>query len=369
MSRRLAPVPSHEWDGVQERLQRLADLARSAGVSHVVLRKQASISWLLGVRSHVPNTLDATCFDLVLDVEAGVLTVMVNAIEAPRLRATELAGLDVEYRIVPWTEDRAARLPSGDGVGTDNDAPGTTGMSGSIAELCRRLDQYQQSALRAVCADAAAAATEVAHQFDREDREYEVAGRFSKALLERGLDPIVLMVAGADRMARDRHPIPTTASMGARGMIVCCARRSGLVASVTRLVSFGEVTAEERSGYHALLEVERVLLDHSVPGARLGEVLQRGCEAYGAAGLDLEEWTRHHQGGYSGWHSREFPARPSSPEVLAAGQVVAWNPSGAGWKVEDTALITSQGPELLVDDGAWPMLDVGRRRRPDILER
>lgn len=47
--------------------------------------------------------------------------------------------------------------------------------------------------------------------------------------------------------------------------------------------------------------------------------------------------------------------------------VVAWNPSGDGCKVEDTALVAAAGPELLVHDPDWPLVEVGGRFRPDLL--
>lgn len=53
---------------------------------------------------------------------------------------------------------------------------------------------------------------------------------------------------------------------------------------------------------------------------------------------------------------------------LASGMVLGWNPSGAGFKVEDTVLVTDRGPEILTTDDSWPALQAGRRRRPAILE-
>lgn len=361
-------VPNVDWSKLDAKVEQLRALAVDAGCQKLVLKQQATLSWLLGARSHVPSTLDATCFDVCLDVPTGELTVVVNAIEAPRLRATELRELPARFEILPWWHNRADVLPSGESVGSDSQLPDRRDLTTQVALIRRTLDSEQQLDLRNVCRETAAAATRAAQQLTPAMTEYQAAAVVASELLADALDPIVLMVSGAERMARDRHPIPTTAPLGDRAMLVCCARRYGLVASVTRIVSFCSLTNAERDGYRRLLAVESCFLDATLPGRTLAEVLHTGTQAYDALGFDANEWHRHHQGGYSGWEPREFPARPTSPDVLAPNQCVAWNPSGGGWKVEDTCLITETGAEPLVDDGAWPTLTVAGRRRPDVLE-
>ena len=42
-------------------------------------------------------------------------------------------------------------------------------------------------------------------------------------------------------------------------------------------------------------------------------------------------------------------------------------PVGRGFKVEDTVLATTAGPEILSPDPDWPAIDAGGRQRPDVL--
>ena len=83
---------------------------------------------------------------------------------------------------------------------------------------------------------------------------------------------------------------------------------------------------------------------------------------------DEDKWHRHHQGGLSGWEPREFPASRTDPTRLEAGTVVAWNPSGAGWKIEDTTLAAPGGATVIAEDATWPALVVGGRPRPAVAE-
>ena len=362
-------VPHPDWSEFATKLARLAAVAVSAGCDRLVLRRQANLSYLIGGRSHVPQTLDSACFDVI--VHAGpepTATVVTNAIEAPRLRDTELADAPIQWVVVNWWEDRTARLPRGSAVASDSGLPGTIDLSGQVAVVRRSLTGNQQAQLRVLCRDAAAAATRSMNWLTPYLTEYEAAGRFAGELLADAMDPIVLLVAGADRLARDRHPLPSTGPLGDRAMLVCCARRNGLVASVTRIISFTALDGRDRDRYDALLRVEAAFLDATVPGVSLGEAVSSAVTAYGREGFDPDEWQHHHQGGLTGWEPREFPARPTSPELIQLNGVVGWNPSASGWKVEDTCLVTANGPEPLVDDGSWPTQLVAGRRRPAVVE-
>ena len=362
------------WSDLPEKLAALAAVARDRGVDTLVLRDPANLTWLLGGRVNVPQTLDAACLDVVVDVTGDVevaprITIVTNAIEAPRLRDTELAGVDATWEVVPWWEGRDPQLPRGDRVGSDRPLSGSMPAAAELARLRRRLTTRQRRLLREVCADTAAAASATATGLTPTTTEYEAAGLLARELLDREVDPIVLLVGGETRLDAHRHPLPTGASLGGRGMLVACGRRHGLIASVTRIVSFTPLEPSQRDAYERLLAVEQAFLDASQVGARLGDVVASGAAAYGANGFDPHEWRRHHQGGFSGFQPREFPASLDSDEVIPEGAVLAWNPSGAGWKVEDTALIESGGPDPLVHDDTWPTVKVVDRLRPDVLVR
>lgn len=367
--------------GAPEPVQRLAALLSGSGTTHVVLQEQSSLSWLLGARSHVPRTLDAACFDAVVlldrDGAPTAVEVVTNAVEAPRLQDVELvdaadrlaaAGVELRWRIVPWWQARGDALPSGEDVRADRAGPGRAALDDGFRRLRRVLDARQQRALAEVCADAQRIVGQVVRSLHPDLSEHEAAGRAMGALEGAGMEVVALFAAGADRIARHRHPLPTAGPLGGRCMVACCARRDGAVASVTRIVSFSPVEESERKRYAALLEVERAFLDESTPGARLGDAFAAGAAAYGRHGFDPQEWHRHHQGGPSGWTPRELLAQHGSEETLQPGSVVAWNPSGDGWKVEDTWLVSDHGPEAMASDSGWPSVMVGGRSRPTVLE-
>lgn len=363
-------VTASELEEFPDKLQRLAEIAEGREVKTLVLRQQASLSWLFGARSHVPYTLDRSWFDAVVDVSTTIprVTIVSNTIETPRLKDTELAGFPLDWATCGWWCSREKLLPRGPSVACDSAIEGMIDLSAEVARVRRTLTKGQQSTLREVCADSALIASSLAAEITPTMSETHVAGLIAAALLDREMDPVTVLVAGGSRAGRHRHPLPTSAPLGDRGMLVFCGRRSGLISAVTRIVSFRPLDDEQRDTYERLLGVEAEFLDATRAGSRIGYAFGRGIAGYEKCGFAPDEWHFHHQGGFSGWESREYPASIESTDVVDVGSVVAWNPSAAGWKVEDTALVTANEPELLVRDPLWPMKTVRGRLRPQVLE-
>lgn len=361
-----------DWSDLADKLAALDAVADAHGVGELVLRDAANQTWLLGARVHIPQTLDSSVLDVVVSRtnQGPELRVVTDAIEGARLRELELAGLPARWCIVPWWVSRETELPAGAAVGSDRQAPGRAGdvsVAGDLEQVHRVLTPLQRDRLRQACADATAAMGRAVALLTPTSTEYEAAGIVARELMSDALDPVVVLVAGEQQVLVNRHPLPTTMALGSRSMLACCARRHGLIASVTRQVSFGPAPRAER--YLALLEVERVYLDASRAGARIGDVVAAGTAAYAAQGFDADEWHRHHQGGFGGVRPRDYLAHTGSDDVVSEHSSLAWNPSGHGWKVEDTLLVTASGPDCLDVDPSWPTVEVGGRSRPAVLVR
>jgi antitoxin VapB len=139
-----------------------------------------------------------------------------------------------------------------------------------------------------------------------------------------------------------------------------------LIASVTRIIHFGPL-GNGAGEYESLLKVEAAMLDATVVGAALSEPVKAASLAYGANGFAEDEWHKHHQGGPTGYLPRDWPANLGTTRAIALNQPIAWNPTGKGWKVEDTLIATNSGIEILSNDPSWPALTVNGRARPGIL--
>ena len=350
----------------REKRARIRGLLEAKGLDAVVLKKGANVAWIIGGRAHIPTTLELSCMDVV--VYRDRIVVVTNKIEAPRLKEEEFSG-DEELIIVNWFEGREGQLPKGERIGVDGAENDRVNLQTEIEALRRNLNDYEVNRLCEISKDAAEALGEAMLDIDPEMSEVEVAGEIAEDLWERNLEPVVLLVAGQDRIKKFRHPLPTTTEVGNTVMGVICARRKGLIASVTRIVNFGEISTQMHSTYQRLLKVESAFLENTKVGATFAEAFKAGTLAYLTEGFERDEWTEHHQGGPTGYLPRDYPAHEKSNQIIGIGNAIAWNPSAEGLKVEDTVITTESGLEILTVDAEWPMVEFAGRSRPAIAQR
>jgi len=347
----------------REKRARIKALLAEKGLDALVLRKGANVAWIIGGRAHIPTTLELSCMDVI--VYPDRIVVVTNKIEAQRLKDEELSG-DEELIVVNWFEGRDAQLPKGPKIGVDGVDGERTNIQGEIENLRRKLNEFEIARLKEIGSDATQALEEAMLDIDSDANEVEVAGEMAEELWERNLEPVVLLVAGEDRIKKYRHPLPTTAKVGNLVMGVICARRKGLIASVTRLVHFGELKSEIRENYIKLLNVESAFLDGTKPGATLADAFKAGQVEYLKQGFERDEWTNHHQGGPTGYLPRDFTAHEKTNQLIEVRNAIAWNPSAAGLKVEDTLVVTESGFDFVTGSSEWPCLKIAGRSRPDI---
>ena len=351
------------YAGRRERLVRFLD---EHDLDALVLRRPSSVAWAAGgARTHIDVTGETGVAWLVVTRES--VRGVTSRIEAERLAAEELTDPDLEWTVLDWQTDPASAVPTGDRVGVDGALAGCRDVTAELEVARRSLLPAELELYRALGRDAAEALTATARARSAADSEWQWAAHAAGEMIARGADPLVLLVAGADRVGRYRHPLPTSAPVGDLVMVVVCARRHGLFANLTRFVSARPLSGEQADAQGRLLQVEAAFLDATRPGVPVAEAFAAGIAAYGAHGFDPEEWQRHHQGGPTGYLSRDHLATPAATELIEDGQAFAWNPSVPGLKVEDTVLATPAGAQILTVDPAWPTETVSGRPRPLVL--
>jgi Xaa-Pro aminopeptidase len=350
-----------------EKRRRLHALLDAEGLDAIVLRKPGSVAWYSGGgRTHVVATPELGVADVVVRRDGDEVVTTVN--EAGRMEHEELTALGARFRVLPWAGDRDAELPA-HGAGTDSPFGDARDLADALEAARRGLTDAECDRYRALGRDAAAALTEAALAFEPAQTEQLAAATVAESLLARGADATVLLVAGEERLPHHRHPLPTDARLGRLVMVVVCARRHGLVASLTRLVAFGPLRPELREAYERLLHVDTAFAHATVPGRSVGDAFGAGAAAYAAHGFDADEWQLHHQGGPTGYEPRDYLATADATATIEAGQAFAWNPSAPSIKSEDTILAWAGGPEVLTADPAWPSVLVDGLVRPLVLER
>ena len=330
----------------ETRREDLRALMQRRGLGALLLQRPANFAWYTG---GADNRVD---HDDPLGVASVLLTaegeyVLTDNIEAPRMRDEQTPGIEVAEH--PWHTGPAALLEELTGGPVGTDAPSDIGpdVSGGILPLRRVLDDEAIERYRRLGADAVGAISEVAGSLSPETDELDAAAELAAACRRRGMFSPVLLAASAGRLGRYRHPIPRGGPVGGRAMLVVCAERGGLYANLTRMVSFEEADRETLRRQEACEEILRRMREEATrPGVTLAEAFALCQTFYAEAGFP-DGWRDHHQGGTTGYASREVVATPGTRQEILTGQAFAWNPSLPNAKAEETFILLAQGPEIL----------------------
>lgn len=340
---------------LRRKLERVGTLLDAREAEALWLRKAENLAWITGGGDLRVHREGAPVADAVVTREG--LTVVTSRIEAARLEAEELPP-DTRIEAVDW-HDRGARgrrvagLLQGRSWIDDGD---------DLVELRQPLLPVEQARLAAIGAAASRALTDVATGLAPTMTERDVVARVHGSLRAAGVDLPVALVAGERRFGTVRHPLATDLPFGGLGLLVVCAMRFGLIASLSRTVAFGAVPPRASTAQRKVWRVEAAMLAASRPAAAGRDVLAAARSAYADVG-EAAAWEEHHQGGPAGYLPREWLATPDEGRVLQAGMALAWNPSLPWGKSEDTFLLEERGLRNLTWDDRWPHETVDGRAR------
>jgi antitoxin VapB len=333
------------------RRERLIELMERRRLGALLLRRPENFAWYTGGgNSRVEYAAPEGVADIVMTRTADY--VLASTIEAPRMRDEEAPGMEVvEY---PWHEGPGAALRQLVGaveIGADVALPGTTDIRDEVSALRRLLDPDAVARLRAIGLDLSAALAEAAAELSAGMSEHDAAASIAASCRARGLVPTVLLAATDARIRRYRHPLPTDALLDLRVMLVASAQRGGLYANLTHIAWFEEPDPETERRQAACDEIlQRMRIEATRPGRTLADAFADCRRFYADAGF-ADEWRLHHQGGITGYASREVIATPHTDVPIETGQAFAWNPSITGAKAEDTFVLTDAGAEIITVPG------------------
>ena len=363
-----APAPSSEtFETVSKLLpaelrvkhERLAEFLDRQKLVAVLLSRHENLAWITGgkVEARVALGTETAVTSLLITRDGRHYYVAPNN-EAPRLADEEFSGLDYKPAIYPWHEgpgkliaEAVGRFPIG------SDTPVANAAHVNLTDLRAPLLPGEILRLRTLSREVAEVTASVLESLRPGITEHEMAAQTASALLARGIAPTVLLMAADDRIRKYKHAVARDGRLERYGMLNLCARRWGLVVSITRFVHFGAMPADLAASFKAVAQINAELLHATRTGATSAELFATAGRAYAAAGAsgDIE---LHHQGGPCGYTERDWVITPKGTETVATPQAFAYNPSLRGAKVEDTVLIGGESPiEVLTETPGLPFIE------------
>ena len=217
------------------------------------------------------------------------------------MAAEELGRGAPPLRAVPWWE------PLGPGGRRERPpAPGRARRRAGLVAARAALVPAEVERFRALGRETAAATGAALRAAAGGESEFALAGRAARELLDRGIDPVVLLVAGEERLPLHRHPLPTAAPLGARAMLVVCGRRHGLICSVTRMRAWTPLRPAERATTRGCSASRPPRSTRPGRAPAIGDVVRAIADAYPGARLPP---------------GRVAPAPPGRPDRVRAARL------------------------------------------------
>lgn len=349
-----------------EKVRKLLLKEKSDGICFT---QQKNISWLTSGRGYV-NIATQTSVAFILITTAETVLISKN-IETKRLIEEEFhTNFDeiIEYKwYEPFDLEKTLQNYASNGLILIDLA-----IEDKLKEMRVNLTSTEIECVKLIGKQAAEAIEYTASEIDIGDTEHQISAKLSDNCKSLGLEPIVNLVAVDNRVHSRRHPLPTNQKLSKYAMLVIGARSKGIVVSATRLVHFGMVPKDIREKHYNVATIDANMINSTRKGVSFKELFINMRELYSENGFPME-WEYHHQGGLTGYDTREKILLENETHVVTSNQLYAWNPSIAGVKSEDTILTTDQGIQIVTQTDNYPLIDIKIDnkiiKRPDILIR
>jgi Xaa-Pro dipeptidase len=363
-------------EDVEEKHRRAIAFLDATGHDALVLGRADSVSWFTS-GGDLGIDLASELSSVLLYINRTSRAVITDNVQSARVFEEELAGLGFALKERPWFEEPSrvvAELGHNRRVACDLGPPCSpwAGEADAIRALRRRLTPLERQRLRELGRTLTLAVEATCRNFDRGEREADVAGHLAHRLIREGVVPVDLRVSGDDRLARYRQPTFKAAPIENRVTITVTGRRHGLCASVSRTVSFGPPDDEFRRCHVLAAMVDATCIYFARAGEPVSEVFRRARRIFEKFG-DPHEWTLDYLGCLLGYSPREVLLRPDTAMALDNDEALCWSPSVGPARSSDTTVTDARGYENVTAAQDWPQLDVSVKGytvpRPGILER
>lgn len=360
---------------------RLIEMLNSENLGGVLLNSQANFAWATGGKSNGINlsTDGGVCFLFVR--RDGKRFVLANNIEMPRILQEEVSSEDFEPIEFAWQEEKSnpnlifektkSLLDGGGTIASDLVLHNEIKPVENLISRCRyELTGAEITRFRDLGKDAGVALGNAIKIINPGETENEIARKTRNELAKFNCDSVVILVGADERIEKYRHPTPTENIWKKVLLIVVCARRAGLIASLSRIVCAGEIPEELKRKTEAAAFVFAKILSETKPEKSGAQLYKAAADAYAEKGFS-DEINKHHQGGAAGYKTRDWIIHPQSAETVFPNQAFAFNPSITGTKSEETAILTGDEIEIITATPDFPQVSVEIEGKeflsPDIL--
>jgi Xaa-Pro aminopeptidase len=183
--------------------------------------------------------------------------------------------------------------------------------------------------------------------------ELEIAAQISHRVIHKGAEPVALGVAADGRSQLYRQGGATEARVRKQCVATLMARRAGLCATASRVMSFGPPEEAFAKEQEAACKITATYIASTWPDALPSQILSAGRRVYQLTGYE-HEWRYSPQGHITGRTPVELALAPRTEELFHVGWPITWRASVGAAVSCDTFIITEKGPVCVTATESWP---------------
>lgn len=346
--------------------ERLVQMLNAENLGGVLLNSQHNFAWLTAGGNNGVDLSRENGVSSLLIRNDGKRFLLANQIEMPRMLAEEVSEDDYLPIEFDWETDKndsgfiletaQSLLEIGSNLATDiffN--PNFRMIEGLIAKCRFQLTDEEIQRFKKLSREAGDILGKIYTKIEPGQFETEIANIVKYELGKSGITSVVTLVAADERIVRFRHPIPTENIWAKQLMIAICAKRGGLIASLSRIFSYGKTPDDLLKKTESVAKVHARMMHATRPHTTAKEIFEITKNSYSEVGFPNEE-TKHHQGGACGYKTRDWVAHSNSVEQVLLNQAFAWNPTITGTKSEETFIVTENGIEIITKSPNFPTI-------------
>jgi Xaa-Pro aminopeptidase len=340
------------------KLHRIREFLAREGAGALVLARRDNFAWLTGGGDNAVVRDSELGFSILIVLPDRVVMIA-HVMDGQRILDEEMRGLDVEPVFIRWYEgslqERASRFIAGRAAISDAPMEGTRCAPVDITALHYPLTEREMEQCRKIGAKTEQIIAGVAAEVRPGMTERKVAAMLLSEYAGMDMSCDVLLVAGDERIAKYRHPLPTDKVVERTLLIHPAVRWGGLHANVTRMIHFGAAVPDGTARSHeAASRIEAAAISMCRPGQRFSQILVAQKELYASTGF-ADEWRNHFQGGITGYVLADATRCLDESACVSQNQAFDWFITITGAKVEELCLTGSSGPEVPSVAGGWPV--------------
>lgn len=370
----LTPAESDRRTDVEGKHARVAELLQETGSDGLLVLEPENFAWL---------TSGGTAWGVLDRAELPALfysvdqrSVLSSNVDSQRLFDEEVHGLGFDVREWPWQIGRKKFLHDfcAEKRYACDQFWGGLKPVGEILRLHRRaMTDFEQACSRVVGQIVSHALEATGRSMNPDElTEQEAAGQICHRVVNKGAEPVAVGVSADGRSQLYRQASFTTQRIHRSCVMTLTARKYGLCATASRVLSFGPPEDAFAQEQDAACKISATYVASTWPDALPSQILAAGRRVYQLTGYE-HEWRLSPQGHVTGRSPVELPLSPQTDELFHLGYAVTWRASVGAAVSCDTFLITDQGPESITLAESWPQKRIrvqgGDFLRPFILQR